>query len=76
MSKFTTFYEWLAKEKNRKSPLGDLAGVALRDPSFPQDVASLEALLAHLKGKQASGVTLATARLAWQTYSRTQQKPM
>ena len=76
MSKFTTFYEWLAKEKNRKSPLGDLAGQAARDPSFPKDVASLEALLAHLKTKQATGVTLATARLAWQTYSRTQQKPM
>jgi uncharacterized protein YozE (UPF0346 family) len=73
MSKFTTFYEWLAKEKNRKSPLGDLAAEAMRDAGFPKDVASLDALLTHLKAKQASGATLATARLAWQRYSRTQQ---
>ena len=76
MNRFTTFYEWLAKEKNRKSPLGALAADATRDPSFPKDIASLDALLTHLKAKQATGATLATARLAWQTYSRTQQKPM
>jgi uncharacterized protein YozE (UPF0346 family) len=76
MGKFITFYEWLAKEKNRKSPLGSLAAEAVRDESFPKDVASLDGLLAHLKGKQATGATLATARLAWQAYSRTQQKPL
>ncbi len=70
MSKFNTFYEWLEKQKNRHSPLGSLAAEATRDASFPKDVASLDALLAHLKTKQASGLTLATARLAWQTYAR------
>jgi uncharacterized protein YozE (UPF0346 family) len=70
MNKFITFYEWLEKQKNRKSPLGDLAADALRDPSFPKDVSSLDAVLAHLKTKQTSGPKLATARLAWQTYSR------
>ena len=70
MSKFTTFYEWLAKQKSKKSPLGDLASDAARDESFPKDVASLDALLAYMKTKQVSGLKLATAKIAWQTYAR------
>lgn len=70
MSKFQTFYEWLAKQKNQKSPLGKLAGEAVRDPGFPKDVPSLDALVAHMQTKKADGATIATARLAWQTYSR------
>jgi uncharacterized protein YozE (UPF0346 family) len=74
MSKFNTFYEWLLKQKNQSSPIGTLAVDAARDAAFPKDVASLEALLTYLKGKQAPGVKIATARVAWQTYARTQQK--
>jgi uncharacterized protein YozE (UPF0346 family) len=74
MSKFNTFYEWLLKQKNQSSPLGTLASDASRDADFPKDVASLDALLAYMKGKQAPGVKVATARVAWQTYARTQQK--
>ena len=48
MSKFTTFYEWLEKQKGKKSPLGKLANDAVRDESFPKDVASLDALLAYI----------------------------
>jgi uncharacterized protein YozE (UPF0346 family) len=70
MSKFITFYEWLEKQKNRKSPLGGLAGELLKDPAFPKDAASADAVLTYLKGKKASGASVATARLAWQTYSR------
>jgi uncharacterized protein YozE (UPF0346 family) len=72
MSKFTTFYEWLAKQKGKKSPLGSLANDALRDEEFPKDVASLDALLAYIKTKKSSGLAIATARIAWQTYSRGQ----
>jgi uncharacterized protein YozE (UPF0346 family) len=70
MNKFTTFYEWLAKQKSRKSPLGDLAGEALGDASFPKDVASLDALLTYMRTKKAAGMAIATARIAWQTYAR------
>ncbi len=70
MSKFTTFYEWLEKQKAKKSPLGDLAADAVRDGAFPKDIASLDALLAYLKTKNASGLKLATAKLAWQSYAR------
>jgi uncharacterized protein YozE (UPF0346 family) len=70
MNKFSTFYEWLEKQKGRKSPLGDLASDALRDEGFPKDISSLDALLSYMKGKKAPGMTLATARIAWQTYAR------
>jgi uncharacterized protein YozE (UPF0346 family) len=70
MSKFVTFYEWLDKQKGRKSPLGDLAAEALRDESFPKDVSSAEALVTYLKTKKAPGIAVATARIAWQTYAR------
>jgi uncharacterized protein YozE (UPF0346 family) len=70
MSKFTTFYEWLEKQKSKKSPLGNFANEATRDETFPKDVASLEVLLAHLKAKKLSGLQLATAKLAWQSYAR------
>jgi uncharacterized protein YozE (UPF0346 family) len=70
MTKFITFHEWIEKQKNKKSPLGALAGDLLKDPGFPKDVASADALLAYLKSKQVSGATIATARIAWKTYSR------
>lgn len=72
MSKFSTFYEWLEKQKGQKSPLGSLAADATRDEAFPKDVASLDALLAYLKAKKVSGLQIATAKLAWQSYSRGQ----
>jgi uncharacterized protein YozE (UPF0346 family) len=70
MSKFTTFYEWLDKQKSKKSPLGNLANEVVRDEAFPKDVATLDALLTYLKAKKLSGLQLATAKLAWQTYAR------
>ena len=74
MPKFTTFYAWLGKQKNLHSPLGAWAREALRDPSFPKDVATLEALQAHLRTHEATSATLATARLAWLNYARTGAK--
>ncbi len=70
MSKTTTFYEWLEKHKSKKSPLGNLADDAARDEAFPKDVASLDALLAYMKAKKHSGLQIATARIAWQSYAR------
>src|SRR5882672_8191915 len=49
-----------------------LANDAARDDAFPKDVASLDALLAYMKAKKPSGLQLATARLAWQSYARGQ----
>jgi uncharacterized protein YozE (UPF0346 family) len=74
MSKFNTFYEWLAKQKNQSSPLGRLATDAMRDVTFPKEVATLEDLLSYFKSKQAPGVKVATARVAWQTYARSQSQ--
>jgi uncharacterized protein YozE (UPF0346 family) len=72
MSKFTTFYEWLEKQKSKKSPLGNLASEVARDEAFPKDVASLDVLLAYMKTKKLSALQIATAKLAWQTYARGQ----
>lgn len=72
MSKFTTFYEWLEKQKSQKSPLGSLANEVVRDEAFPKDVASLDALLAYMKVKKLSGLQIATAKMAWQSYTRGQ----
>jgi uncharacterized protein YozE (UPF0346 family) len=68
--KFMTFYEWLGKQKGQKSPLGALASNALRDARFPKDVASLDDLLSYMKASKATGLSMATARIAWQTYAR------
>jgi uncharacterized protein YozE (UPF0346 family) len=70
MSKFTTFYEWLGKQKNLHSPLGAWAREALHDESFPKDIASLESLQTHLRTREANAATQATARMAWLAYSR------
>jgi uncharacterized protein YozE (UPF0346 family) len=70
MSKSNTFYEWLEKHKSQKSPLGGLASDAVRDAEFPKDLASLDALLAYLKTKGSTGLKVATARIAWQSYAR------
>jgi uncharacterized protein YozE (UPF0346 family) len=72
MSKFTTFYEWLEKQKSQKSPLGNLATEATRDEAFPKEVATFDALLAYMKAKKLSGLQIATARIAWQSYTRGQ----
>jgi uncharacterized protein YozE (UPF0346 family) len=70
MSKLPTFYEWLEKQKSQKSPLGRFANDTARDEAFPKDVASLDALLAYLKAKKLSGLQIATAKIAWQSYTR------
>lgn len=70
MNKFTPFHEWLAKQKNRKSPLGDWARAAAKDENFPKELTGADALVAYLRTKQASPAEVATARAAWQTYAR------
>lgn len=73
MSKFTPFYEWLSKQTNRRSPLGDWARDVMRDEAFPKEVASVNAVIEHLRTRQATSAQIATARLAWQTYARDQK---
>jgi len=63
---------WQIFRNHQKSPLGDLANDAARDEAFPKDVASLDALLAYMKTKKFSGLKIATARIAWQSYIRGQ----
>lgn len=66
-----TFYDWLVKQKNQRTPLGEFAREATRDPAFPRDVASLDAVLEFVRASpNNSARALATARTAYRAYAR------
>jgi uncharacterized protein YozE (UPF0346 family) len=71
MPAFTSFYDWLAKKKSLRTPVGELAREVSRDPAFPRDVASLEALLEYVRGTAKSPVeAVARARAVYRVYER------
>jgi uncharacterized protein YozE (UPF0346 family) len=71
MAAFTPFYDWLAKHKGLRSPVGDLARDVLKDESFPRDVTTLDALLSHIRGSSYSSTeVIAKARTTWRTFER------
>lgn len=66
-----TFYDWLVKQKNQRTPLGEFAREATRDPAFPRDVVSLDAVLEFVRASpKSSARALATARTAYRAYAR------
>ena len=70
MAAFTNFYDWLAKHKNLRTPVGEMARETARDTAFPRDVTTLEALLEHLQKTSASSERLARARATWKVFAR------
>ncbi|HMA95713.1 MAG TPA: YozE family protein [Polyangiaceae bacterium] len=71
MSAMISFYDWLAKQKLLRTPLGDLAREATRDKNFPRDAVSLEALMEYLRSTpMGSAQVLAVARAAYRSYER------
>ncbi len=71
MAAFTPFYDWLAKHKGLRSPVGDLARDVLKDETFPKDVTTLDALVAHIRGSSyASTEVIAKARTTWRAFER------
>jgi uncharacterized protein YozE (UPF0346 family) len=70
MPAFTNFYDWLAKQKNLRTPVGEMARDTARDESFPRDVSTLEALLEHLQKANASSAQVARARATWKVFAR------
>jgi uncharacterized protein YozE (UPF0346 family) len=74
MAAMISFYDWLAKQKLLRTPLGDWAREVARDKEFPRDVATLEALLAHVKTKsEGSAQAVVIARTAYRAYERSQR---
>lgn len=74
MAALISFYDWLAKQKGLRTPLGDLARTAARDKSFPREVETLEALLSYLRtSSKSSAQALVVARTAYQAYERSQR---
>jgi len=71
MSSNTSFYDWLAKQKALRTPLGDFARKAAGDQEFPRTMATEEEILTHVRATSAgSGQALAVARAAYRAYAR------
>lgn len=70
MAAFTNFYDWLSKQKNLRSPVGDMARDTAKDASFPRDATTLEAVLEHLQKANASSAVVARARSTWKVFAR------
>jgi uncharacterized protein YozE (UPF0346 family) len=70
MAAFTNFYDWLAKQKNLRTPVGEMAREAARDATFPRDVTTLDAVLEHLLKSNASSAAVARARATWKVFAR------
>lgn len=62
-----TFTEWLAKHKNRNSPLGDLASDMMSDKTWPS-YDTLEEYIDYLEFKGAYYRAVETLKEAWKTY--------
>jgi len=76
MATLIPFFEWLGKQKGLRNPVGDFARTALRDASFPREVASLDALLDYVRGMaKSSAQTVAVARNAYRDYERSVSPP-
>lgn len=70
MAAFTNFYDWLVKQKNLRSPVGDTAREIARDATFPRDVTTLDAVLEHLQKSNSSAEVVARARATWKVFAR------
>lgn len=71
MATFTIFYDWLAKHKSLRTPVGEFAREAMKDAAFPKDLTTLEGLLAYLgSAPNTSSQTLSKARVAWRAFER------
>lgn len=74
MAAMISFYEWLTKQKLLRTPLGEWAREAVRDKSFPREVAALDALLEYVRtSPKGSAQAVAIARTAYQAYARSQR---
>ncbi|WP_374950054.1 YozE family protein [Mucilaginibacter sp.] len=63
----TNFTEWLAKQKNRDSPLGDLARDMMDDKTWPNH-STLDDYRDYLYSRRASWMAIETLERAWKTY--------
>lgn len=77
MAALISFYDWLAKQKLLRTPVGSWAKQVARDEAFPRDCANVEALLEYVKVSQkGSGQAIALARVAFQSYERHVRPPV
>ncbi len=73
MAALVSFYDWLGKQKSLRTSLGQFAREMTRDPAFPRDVASLEAVLDYVRASANGSVqSVAVARASYRAYERSQ----
>ena len=70
MAAFTNFYDWLAKQKSLRTPVGEMARETARDEAVPRDVTTHEAVLEHVQQANAASAALARARATWKVFAR------
>ncbi|SEN04128.1 YozE SAM-like fold [Mucilaginibacter gossypiicola] len=63
----TNFTEWLTKQKNRDTPLGDLARDMMDDKTWPNH-STLDDYRDYLYSRRASWQAIETLERAWKTY--------
>lgn len=68
------FTEWLAKQRNRGTPLGDLAREAAEDDGWPAEGTTLAVFEEHLRRMHASEAAHDTLARAWQSYQRANRR--
>jgi uncharacterized protein YozE (UPF0346 family) len=74
MASMICFYDWLAKQKLLRTPVGEFAREAARDKGFPRDVENLDALLGYVRSSpKVSAQAVVIARTAYQAYMRSQR---
>ncbi|PZU88640.1 MAG: hypothetical protein DI529_05430 [Chryseobacterium sp.] len=64
-----TFTIWLQKQKNRHSPLGDLARDMIADINWPLNNESLDGYFNYLNSRRASKEAIAALKNAWKSYN-------
>lgn len=65
-----TFKAWI-KRRRVDDRIGDLAEDIARDKTFPAQVDTLDALLGHMRRKNACLEAIETAKEAWEEYEAT-----
>jgi uncharacterized protein YozE (UPF0346 family) len=71
-----SFYDWLVKQKNLRTALGQFARDATRDPAFPREVASLDAVLEYARAvPNSTPQNIAVARSSYRAYERAHGAP-
>lgn len=64
-----SFFSWLAEQRDREDPIGDLARDVADDAGFPRDLRGLSELSSYLSSKHADARVHEVAEEAWSAFT-------